>query len=54
MQTPVHGVSNNIGKLGYGEVKLERCLANYALSHEDVWGSGCVALTILHVGTSCR
>jgi hypothetical protein len=35
-------------------VKVSLCLTNYALRHEDVWGSGCTDPRILDVGTSSR
>jgi hypothetical protein len=36
------------------KVKLSLCLINYALSHEDVWGSRCIHPPILDLGTSWR
>jgi hypothetical protein len=36
------------------KVKLSLCLANYALLHEGVWGSGCTSSHLLHLGTSWR
>jgi hypothetical protein len=34
--------------------KLSLCLANFALRHEDVWGTGCIDLHFLDLGTSWR
>jgi hypothetical protein len=34
------------------KVKLSLCLTNYALCHEDVWGSGCIDPRFLDLGTS--
>jgi hypothetical protein len=34
------------------KVKLSLCLTNYALRHEDVWGSGCIDPRFLELGTS--
>jgi hypothetical protein len=34
--------------------RFSLCLTNYALRHEDVWGSGCMDPHILDLGTSCR
>jgi hypothetical protein len=36
------------------KVKLSLCLANQALRHEDVWGSGCIDPHFLDLGTSWR
>jgi hypothetical protein len=36
------------------KVKLSLCLANQALRHEDVSGSGCIDPHSLDLGTSCR
>jgi hypothetical protein len=33
---------------------LSLCLTNYALRHEDVWGSGCIDPHFLDLGTSWR
>jgi hypothetical protein len=33
------------------KVKLSLCLNNYALSHEDVGGSGCIDPCILNLGS---
>jgi hypothetical protein len=36
------------------KVKLSLCLTNSALSHEGVWGSGCIDPYFLDLGTSRR
>jgi hypothetical protein len=36
------------------KVKLFVCLSNYALCHEEVWGSGCIGPCFLDLGTSWR
>jgi hypothetical protein len=36
------------------KVRLSLCLTNYALRHEDVWGSGCINPHFLGLGTSWR
>jgi hypothetical protein len=36
------------------KVKLSLCLMNYALCHEGIWGSGCIAPHFLDLGTSWR
>jgi hypothetical protein len=36
------------------KVKLSLCWTNYALHHEDVWGSGCIDPHFLDLGTSRR
>jgi hypothetical protein len=36
------------------KVKLSLCLTNSALRHEGVWGSGCIDLHFLDLGTSWR
>jgi hypothetical protein len=38
----------------YGKVKLSLCLTNWALRHEDVWGSGYINPYFLDLGTSWR
>jgi hypothetical protein len=37
-----------------GKVKSSLCLTNYALRHEDVWGSGCIDQRLFDLGTSWR
>jgi hypothetical protein len=34
------------------KVKLSLCLTNYALHHEGVWGSGCIAPHFLDLGST--
>jgi hypothetical protein len=34
------------------KVKLSLCLTNLALRHEGIWGSGCIDLHFLDLGTS--
>jgi hypothetical protein len=34
--------------------KLSLCLTNYALRHEDLWGSGCINPYFLDLGTSWK
>jgi hypothetical protein len=46
---PQNSICNNKGK-----AKLSLRLTDYALCHEDVWGSGCVELCILDLGTRWR
>jgi hypothetical protein len=36
------------------KINLSLCLTNYALRHEDVWGSGCIDPCFLDLGTSWR
>jgi hypothetical protein len=36
------------------KVKVSLCLTNYALRHEDVWGSGRIDPRILEAGTTAR
>jgi hypothetical protein len=43
------GPSNTVVNV---KVKLSPCLTNYALSHENVWGSGCIHPRFLELGTS--
>jgi hypothetical protein len=47
-------VDNVTGKQISLEVKLFLCSTNYALCHEGVWGSGCIDLHFLDLGTSWR
>jgi hypothetical protein len=49
------GNNNNVQAiLGKVKVKLFLCLTTYALSREDVWGSGCIDPRFLDLGTSWR
>jgi hypothetical protein len=47
-------ISSTLFNIDLKKVKLSLCLTDYALRHEDVWGSGCIDPRFLDLGTSWR